>query len=170
MNEYLYLSYSYHLSRVCTNLQDSESVCFHETKSCFHCYHCIFQTTERKVLQITKAPDSAETPYFYLWSETADRLQTQFYFTGTKAMNLVLCLFNQWWLVSFKHFKNAKGSSSESKGFTWHRKETRPCGTVTWPHVLPEHSGRAGIRVTWLNEDITIWNISFPSRSSLLSF
>lgn len=156
------------------NLQNSESACFHETKSCFNCYRCIFQTTERKALRISKAPDSADTPQFNFWSETADRLQTQFYFTGTKAINLVWCLLNRWWLMSFKPFKNAKGSSTESKGFIWHRKETRPCCMVTWPRycpdVLPKHSGRAGIRVTVLNGDIRICNICLPSSSSLLSF
>lgn len=97
-----------------------QSQCFHETKSC---YCCILQTIERKSPGISKATDSAETPQFNLWSETADRLQTQFYFRVTKAMNLVLCHLNQCWLMSFKTFKSAKGSSSERKGFTWHRRD-----------------------------------------------
>lgn len=106
-------------------------------QSCFSCYCCILQTTERKAPGISKAVDSAETPQFNLWSETADRLQTPFYFTVTKAMNLVLCCLNQWWLMSFKTFKSAKGSSLERKGFTWHRKETRPCCMVTWVRYSP---------------------------------
>lgn len=106
-------------------------------QSCFSCYCCILQTTERKAPGISKAVDSAETPQFNLWSETADRLQTPFYFTVTKAMNLVLCCLNQWWLMSFKTFKSAKGSSLERKGFTWHRKETRPCCMVTRVRYSP---------------------------------
>lgn len=97
-----------------------QSQCFHGTKSC---YCCILQTIERKASGISKAIDLAETPQFNLWSQTADRLQTQFYFRVTKAMNLVLCHLNQCWLMSFKTFKSVKGSSSERKGFTWHRRD-----------------------------------------------
>lgn len=156
------------------NLRLSESACFHETKSWFNCYRCIFQSTERKALGISKALDTAETPQFNLWSETADRFPTQFYFTGAKAIHLVLCLLNLEWLMGFRTFKNTKRSSSESKGFNWCRKETRPSCMVTWrrycPGVLPEHSCRTGIKGTVLNKDIIIWNTYLPSSHSLLSF
>lgn len=141
-----------------------QSQCFHETKNCFSCYRCILQTTERKAPGISKAVDSAEPPQFNLWSETADRLQTQFYFTVTKAMNLVLCHLNQWWLMSFKTFKSAKGSSSERKGFTWHRKRQDLVAQWHEPGIL-QLWGRTGVRVT-VSNDITIWNISLSSYSS----
>lgn len=157
--------------RACLDFQGWEPVRFHETKSS-DCYCCVFQALERNYLGISKAPDPAEIPQCNLRSETADRIQTQFYFTDTKARNLGLFLSNWWWVKSFKPIKNTEGDRAESKGFIWHRKGTKPCYKVTWPRcgpvVLSKHSPRA--RVTVFSGDTRMWNNCLHRNSSLLSF